>query len=481
MRQLSLALALLAVPAAGQDLENAVRTFTSVYAAVEREAAEPIDPERAIYGGAIPSMLRPLDPHTVFLDPEQFEQLQRLQQSVRKGFGSVVNAMPGRVIILQVLPGTPSARAGLAPGDEIIAVNGVALESLGIEQLIGVLEEARKRPAELGVRRAGSPRPLQFVLTPEEMQMPSVSAAFLLSPGVGYLRLESFDVQTGADLEKAIEKLGGRSLKAFVLDLRNNPGGLLPAALETASLFLKPGQRLVTVSGRAVVATEEKVHEEAKPYSFPLAVLINERSASASEIVAGCLQDHDRAVIIGQPSFGKGLVETVYPLSEGAGLALTTAFYYTPSGRSIQRPLTSGQLSSTAAGQEFRTDSGRIVRGGGGIQPDHLVLEKPLTRLQMYLDASGAFPTFATDYLRRHGKVAETFEATADVLDEFQAFLAQRKVLPGLAEWSDVRSWISNRLKTEIFNQAVGVARGDQVEAQRDEAILNALEALGVA
>ncbi len=480
MRPSCLVLAVLAVPAAAHDLETALRTFTAVYAAVEREAAGPVDPGEAIYGGAIPSMLRPLDPHTVFLNPDQFEQLQRLQQSVRKGFGSVVNALPGRVIILQVLPGTPSARAGLAPGDEIIAVNGVALENLGLEQLIGVLEEARNRHAELDVRRAGSPRTLHVVLAPEEMQMPSVSAAFHIRSGVGYVSLRSFDVQTGADLEAAIEKLGGRGLKALILDLRDNPGGLLPAALEAASLFLKPGQGLVTVRGRSMPAAEQRVGQDAVPYSFPMAVLINGSSASASEIVAGCLQDHDRAVIVGQPSFGKGLVETVYPLSEGAGLALTTAFYYTPSGRSIQRPLTSGQLSPAAPGQEFRTGSGRIVRGGGGIQPDLLVFDKPLTRLQMFLDASGVFPTFATGYLRRLGGVAEDFEVTAAVLDEFQAFLARRKVLPGVAEWSEARNWIANRLKTEIFNQGLGVDRGNQVEAQRDETILAALRALAV-
>jgi len=481
MRPFCLALALCAVPAAAQDLESAIRSFTGIYAAIERESAEPVDPDRAIYGGAIPSMLRPLDPHSVFLGPEQFQELQRLQESVSKGFGSVVSALPGRVIILQVLPGTPSARAGLASGDEIVSINGIGLNRLGLEQLIGVMEEARKRPATLDVRRAGSAHTLQFVLTPEEMQMPSVAAAFLLGAGAGYVRLSSFDIQTGADLHSAIERLGGGGLKSLILDLRNNPGGLLPAALETASLFLKPNQTLVTVRGRAMLASEERVHKDAVPYTFPMAVLINGRSASASEIVAGCLQDHDRAVIVGEPSFGKGLVETVYPLSDGAGLALTTAFYYTPSGRSIQRPLLSGQLSPAAGSREFRTDSGRIVLGGGGIQPDYAVQEKPPTRLQMFLDASGAFPTFATEYLRRHAGLTEAFEVTPAVLDEFQAFLAERKVLPGLTEWSEVRSWISNRLKTEIFNQGLGVDRGDQVEAQRDAAILAALKALGVA
>ncbi len=463
----------------GQDLETEIRNFTQVYATIESEAADPIDPATAIYGGAIPGMLRLLDPHSVFFGPEQFEQLQKLQESVSKGFGSVVNVLPGRVIVLQAVPGTPSAKAGLAAGDEIVAINGIMLDRLAFEQLVALLGESRQKPATLDVRRPGSVRTLQFVLTPEEMQNPSVERSFLLRPGVGYVRVSSFDAQTAADLRQAIEKLGGRSLKGLVLDLRNNPGGLLPVALETASMFLKPGQLLVTVGGRSVQSTQEKVPDDAQPYNFPMTVLVNEKSASAAEIVAGSLQDHDRAVIVGTPSYGKGLVESVFPLSDGAGLALTTAFYYTPSGRSIQKPLTSGQLHMPVQ-QEFHTDAGRVVRGGGGIQPDYLVQDKPMTRLQMFLEASGSFTTFATEYLRAHKNISESFDVTPQVLDEFQAFLAGRKVLPGVAEWTEVRNWMSNRLKTEIFNQAFGVAKGDEVDAQRDPVILAALKALKV-
>ncbi|MFB3778659.1 MAG: S41 family peptidase [Bryobacteraceae bacterium] len=479
MRLLPTALLAAAVLAPGQELETELRRFAEVYAAVEREAADPVDPDKAFYGGAIPSMLRPLDPHSVFFTPEQFEQLQKLQESVSKGFGSVVSVLPGRVIVLQALPGTPSAKAGLAPGDEIVAINGIPLGRLTLEQLIGLLGEARQKPANLDVRRPGSARTLEFTLVPEELQNPSVERAFLLRPGVGYIRVSSFDVQTAEDLKRAIEGLGGETLKGLVVDLRNNPGGLLPVALETASLFLKPGQLLLTVSGRAMAGKKEVVPEDAKPYTFPLAVLINEKSASAAEIVAGCLQDHDRAAIVGTPSFGKGLVETVYPLSEGAGLALTTAFYYTPSGRSIQRPLASGQIA-TPEREVYRTDGGRTVQGGGGIQPDYLVQERPLTRLQMFLQASGYFTTFATEYLRSHGPVSRDFEVTPEVLDEFRAFLSARKVLPGVAEWSEVRGWTENRLKTEIFTQAFGVAAGDEVEVQRDAAVLAALKALNV-
>ena len=447
-----------------QDLPAYLKQFTQVYTVVEREAAEAIDPEKALLGGAIPGMLRPLDPHSVFLDRSQFEQLKELENSTRKGFGSVVSVLPGRVIVLQTLPGTPSSRSGMAPGDEILAINGISLARLEMEQLVGLLTESRQREARLDVRRPGQARLFQFVLTPEELQSPSVERAFLLRPGVGYLRVSSFDAETGSQIHEALEQLAGSRLKGLVLDLRNNPGGMLAAALETASLFLEPGLTLLTVRGRTVQARQEKVPKTARPYTFPLAVLINGRSASAAEIVCGTLQDHGRAVILGEPSFGKGLVETVYPLSEGAGLALTTAYYYTPAGRSIQRPLAASQL--------------RTAEQGGGIQPNVPVYPEPITQFRAAIEASGWLTSFATEYTRRQ-KVSEDFEVSAALLDEFQVYLSERNIRPGVGEWSREREWIRNRLKTEIFNQSLGVAKGDEVEAQRDPVILAALTRLG--
>jgi carboxyl-terminal processing protease len=259
---------------------------------------------------------------------------------------------------------------------------------------------------------------------------------------------------------------------------------MVTSALETAALFLKPGATIVTVRGRNVAEKSEMVPAGSTPYEFKLAVLVNGKSASASEIVAGALQDHDRAVIIGEDSFGKGLVQGVFPLSQGAGLALTTALYYTPSGRSIQKPLDAsrfalGPVTAHPNSQsEFRTDAGRRVTGGGGIVPDDVVHPPPMTRLRAVLDGSGSFTTFATDYVHNH-KVAEDFEVTAALLDDFQVFLSQREIQPSVAEWSAEREFIENRLKTEIFNLALGVEKGDEVEAQRDPVILKALEVIG--
>ena len=480
-----LPLFLLALTArAADDVETEVKRFIDAYAAVESNAADPVSSEQAFYQGAIPGLLRRLDPHSVFFDPGQFDQLQKMQRSTQKGFGSVVSVLPGRIIVLQTLPGTPSAKSGLAAGDEIVAINGYAIAALEMEQLVQLLSQSRQQPARLDVRRPGNALVTHLLLVPEEMQSPSVERAFMLRPGIGYLRVASFDESTGKLIRESTEKLGGAGLKGLVLDLRNNPGGLLTSAVETLSMFLKPGDKLVTVRGRAVGDKVETVPASSKPYEFPLCVLINGKSASASEIVAGALQDHDRATIIGEPSYGKGLVESVFPLSQGAGLALTTALYYTPSGRSIQKPLDPTQfaLAGTSAHpnkeSEFRTDKGRVVTGGGGIQPDDVVYPAAMSRLRAVLEASGSFTTFATGYVQKN-KVTEDFKVTPSLLDEFQVFLAQRNIQPGIAEWSAERDFIQNRLKTEIFNQALGVEKGDQIEAQNDPVILKALEAIG--
>jgi carboxyl-terminal processing protease len=471
----------------GDALDAGMKSVLDAYAILERNAADPVASERAFYQGAIPGLLRRLDPHSTFFDPEQFEQLRKMESSTQKGFGTVVSILPGRVIVLQTLPGTPSAKAGLTPGDEIMAINGYVISHLDLDQLAELLTQSRQARAHLDVLRPGSGRILRLTLDPEELQTPSVDRAFFVGAGIGYIRLSSFDENTGKDLKAAIEKLGGDRLAGLVLDLRDNPGGMVAAAIDTASLFLQPGQTIFTVRGRMVPEKPEAVPASARPYTFKMSILIDAKTASASEIVAGALQDHDRAAVIGEPSFGKGLVQNIFNLREGAGLALTTALYYTPSGRSIQKPLDAQrpldaqqfELSAATAHPnlqtEFRTDGGRKVAGGGGIQPDYTVRPPPMNRLRAVLDVSGSFPNFATEYLSRN-KIDEDFEVTGQILDEFQSFLASRGIQPGIREWSAEREFVVNRLKTELFNQAFGVAKGDQVEAQRDPAILKALE-----
>lgn len=468
------------VASAADDLDARMKSVMGAFALLEQNAADPVSSEQLFYQGAIPGLLRTLDPHSIFFDPGQFEQVRRMETSTQKGFGSVVSLLPGRVIILQTTPGTPSQKAGLAPGDEILSVNGYIIARLEVDQIAELLGESRQQQAQLEVRRPSDARIIRLTLTPEEMQAPSVDRAYMLRDGIGYVRVASFDEKTGQQIKEAVDKLGGNKLSGLVLDLRNNPGGVVAAALETASLFLKPGQKIFSIRGRNVPEKSEAVPENAAPYSFKIAILINGKTASAAEIVTGALQDHDRATVLGEPSYGKGLVQNVFPLSQGTGLALTIALYYTPSGRSIQKPLDAAfELGAATAHvnatSDFKTDAGRKVTGGGGIQPDIVVYPPAMNRLRMVLDASGSFTSFATEYLQNH-KVDEKFEVTPQLLDEYHAWLAARNIQPGITDWIAAQDFITNRLKTEIFNQAFGVEKGDEVEAQRDPVIQKALE-----
>jgi carboxyl-terminal processing protease len=462
-----------------EQLARDLKKLVDVFTIADREAADAVVPDQAFYQGAIPGMLKSLDPHSIFFDPGQFDQLKHMQNSESKGFGSIVSVLPGRVIVLQAMEGTPSAKSGLTAGDEILAINGYELARLEFDQLVQLLTVARQQEAQLYVRRPGTARVLKFTLKPELVETPSVDRAFLLEPQIGYVRVASFEDATGKLTREKIESLGGEKLKGLVLDLRNNPGGSVQAALEIASLFLSPEQLVFSVKGRSVKTEEVRVPKLARPYKFPVAVLINGKSASASEILSGSLQDHDRATVLGEPSYGKGLVQRVYTLSSNTGLALTTSFYYTPSGRSIQKPLAFGQLDSKeiVPSGSFHTDTGREVRGGGGIQPDEMVQPAELSRLQIVLDASGEITTFASQYVQAH-EIPPDFEVTPDLLGELRAFLSENRIQPGVSDFLKDRAWIESRLKQEIFSLKFGVAKGDEIEMHRDVVVQTALKKL---
>lgn len=478
-----LPVALCAAGPAADDDAKLMKRFIDALQIVSGGNADPIDMDQAFYQGAIPGLLRHLDPHSVFFDPGQFEQVKRMETSTQKGFGSVVSVLPGRVLVLQALPNTPSAKSGMTPGDEILAVNNYRLDRLEFEQIIELLNQSKQKPAQLVIRRPGSVRLIELTLVPVEMQSPSVERTFLLKPGYGYIKCTSFEEKTGQQIREGIEKLGGRNLKGLVLDLRGNPGGLMTAALETASLFLKPGQTILSVKGRNVAEKIERVPEDNRPYTFPVSILVNAKTASASEIVSGSLQDHDRATIVGEPSFGKGLVQSVYPLAEKTGLALTTALYYIPSGRSIQKAFNANEfaLGATSAHpnerSDFKTDKGRPVTGGGGIIPDIPAYPPETTPFRQALEGSAAFTTFSTEFIRGK-KIEPNFQVTPQLLDQFREWLSERQIQPSVREWIAERPWVQNRLQAEVVNLTFGVEKGDEIEAQVDPIIQKALEAV---
>ena len=458
------------------EVEREAKRFLEVFGALDQRLARPFDPSAAIYGGALPAMLRTLDPHSAFLDPQQFESLREMQRSTEKGFGSVVNLLPGRVIVLQTLPGSPSARAGIAPGDEILVLNGQPLARMPVEQLIAVLAGARQDRADLMVKRPNFPKLLDMTLVPAEMADPSVSRHFLLEPGLAYTKILNFEVETAAELYQVLESLGGESLEGLVLDLRGNPGGIIEAAVQVAALFLDPGDRILWIRGRSGPKEQLLVPDVFQPYGFPVRVLIDDRTASAAELVAGALQDHGRARVLGQRSFGKGLVQSVFELSAGTALALTTAFYETPQERPIQRWLGGcGEYQLAPCSAEGGAGEVR-----GGIVPDRIAGPNPLTELEQVLLGSNSFLEFARSFVGSRTDIDASFEPDNTMLDDFQLYLSQRHIRPSLSEWSATLEFIRSMLKQEVLNLTLGVAVGDEVEIRRDPTVAAAVRELRI-
>lgn len=456
--------------------DRETRRFLEVFGQLDQRLAQPFDAAAAMYGGAIPAMLRTLDPHSAFLDPQQFESLREMQRSTEKGFGSVVNLLPGRVIVLQTLPGSPSARAGIAPGDEILVLNGQPLAHMPVDQLVSVLAGARQGRAELMVKRPNFPNLLDMTLVPAEMADPSVSRHFLLEPGLAYVKILNFETETAPELRSVLESMGGEALRGLVLDLRGNPGGIIEAAVQVAAFFLEPGDRILWIRGRSGPKEELRVPDGFRPYGFPVRVLVDDRTASAAELVTGALQDHGRARVLGQRTFGKGLVQSVFELSGGTALALTTALYETPLERPIQRWL--------GACQEYQlapcgTDGGDDAGVRGGIVPDRDAGPRPLSELEQVLLSSNSFLEFARDFVSRATEIDSSFEPGNEMLDEFQLYLSQRHIRPSLAEWSSTLEFIRSMLKQEVLNLTLGVAAGDEVEIRRDPAVAAAIRDLG--
>ena len=470
-----------ATAAGATDLQSSVKNFAQVLTVVQQNYAIPVDSSKVVYDGAIPGMLRMLDPHSYFFDPHQWAITLEDEQGRYYGVGMQIVQRPSdnKTQVVSPFVGSPAYKAGIRPGDIILKVDDKSTAGMGSIDIADMLKGPKGTTVHISMGRDGVPDPIVFTLVRDEIPKHDVDPPIMIRPGVGYIRLTGFNETTGDDVAAALKQLNPSSLTGLVLDLRDNPGGVVQAALESAAYFLKPGQKLLSVKGRSIQGQDVDAPKTATPYAFPVAVLVNAKTASASEILAGALQDHDRAVILGEPSFGKGLVQNVFPLSSSTAVALTTAFYYTPSGRSIQKPLATGQLEVEKQKEQFKTDSGRVVTGGGGIQPDVDVQPDPPTRLRVALDASGVMTSFATEYTQKN-KVNDRFEVTPSILEDFQVYASEHSIQPGVAGWAVERAWVQSRLKQEILNQALGVAKGDEVEVQRDPIVRAAVESLGV-
>jgi carboxyl-terminal processing protease len=477
------------------DLNTTVKNFTGVLAIVEKNYAEPVDSDKIIYGGAIPGMLRQLDPHSSFFDARAFTVLREDQTGRYFGVGMTVAQREGRTVVMSPFLGSPAYKAGIRPGDVVMKVDGKPCDGLTTSDVADMLKGHKGTQVVITIGREGYEEPLLFTIIRDEIPRHGIDNALLVKPGIGYIRVSNFNETTEVELTEALERLGASSLKGMILDLRGNPGGLLNAGVAVAEAFLGPNQLIVSHRGRNLPERRYTTDRSSRATDVPLVVLINAQSASASEIVAGALQDHDRALVVGDGSFGKGLVQTVMTLSENSGLALTTGKYYTPSGRLIQRDYKSVSLydyyynrNGKPKGQNGDvklTDGGRQVYGGGGIAPDVAIslpkynpFQETLLRRDVFFPFEQGVGGFARHYLGTKPTVSKEFKADDAVMGELRRYLDRQNIRFNETDLTDNQHWIQQKIKREVFLSVFGSVEGYKIALEDDQQVQKAIEVL---
>ena len=459
-----------------------------------------------VFKSSIIGMLRSLDPHSNYYDREEFDELKTDQRSEYFGIGasiqSYVHGDQADTFITATFDGSPAGRAGLRYGDRIVEVDGVKMTNKSSLEVRDKIRGPRGSSVRLTLERAADKRIEKVDIVRDAVPQPSIPDAYMLKPGVGYIDMtRGFNYTTTDELLDALDRLHAKGMTSLVLDLRNNPGGFLDQAIHVAEVFLRNGQLILTQKGRNGFRDNQYESHNNAPDATPLVILINENTASASEIVAGAMQDHDRALIVGQTSFGKGLVQSIIPLEYGAGLTLTSAKYFTPSGRLIQRDYSNGgfydyythgagvasepKTPAKPTGPETKTDTGRAVFGGGGISPDESVGPRTVNLTQRRLLS----PTFAfarelvNGRIRgfessrvagginfRHDLEPGEFKVTDAMFSAFRDFVTSDPAYKTTAAIVDRnRSFIELELRFNIVTAAYGRVMGDRVFIVSDD------------
>jgi carboxyl-terminal processing protease len=470
---------------ATEDRANArYRSYTAALAAIENEYVEPVESAQIVYS-SIDGMLRTLDPHSSFLEPKQFAQMRERQEGHYYGIGISIVSADGDVTVTSLFEGSPASRAGMRRGDVIAKVGKEDAKGWPTDEVVRRIKGPKGTPVDISIRRRGVEELIDLTVMRDEIHITTIRAAFMVQPGTGYVRLQDFSDTSDSELGAALAKLKVAGMQRLVLDLRDNPGGPLTQAIAVANRFLKSGQMIVYTKGRVEGSDEPYRGTRDGDTTMPLIVLTSRQSASASEIVAGAMQDHDRAYVVGETTFGKALVQSVYPISNGAGLALTSAHYYTPSGRLIQRPWDGSfdeYLTYTLREQDESrphpeselkyTDGGRKVYGGGGIEPDRFIAG-PVegfspTMFSRLLMNRGAFVNFAERFTKdgdtrplaksaaKH-KVTPGWQVTPAMLEEFKQFVAAQKVKIDEDAFKADQAFITAMIHYEVDYDLFGV------------------------
>jgi carboxyl-terminal processing protease len=492
-----------------------LRTFTEALDIIQSNYADDVGSDKLVYS-AVKGMLRALDPHSSFFDPKEFSRLREEQHSKYYGLGIRVRPLlrdRGRVVIIEPpVIGSPAERRGLRAGDVVTKIEGQSIDEWTSDEVVGHLRGPRGTTVNVTVERPGVRDPLEFKVERDEIPIITVPYAFEVKPGVGYIRVDRFSESTADELGQRLKALNAKNLEGLILDLRGNPGGLLTQAIEVADYFVPKGGLIVSTKGRVEGSARPYKAPSLDKYHIPLVVLIDRHSASASEIVAGALQDHDLALIVGETSFGKGLVQSVYNLENGTGMALTTAHYFTPSGRLIQRDysgasnfdyyyLSSVVKPSTKERETKFTDSGRKVLGGGGITPDVAVAVRELNRFEALLASRDVFFEYARRLTSGQVAAAGSFQAPARsdevggpaakaaksaprleitdaILEDFREFLRSRKVEFSDDDFRNNVEFVKRRIKEQVYTSSFGLQEGYRVAVSGDSQVMKALELL---
>lgn len=486
--------------------------FKEALLAVQESYAGKVDLE-ALGKDAIQGMLRQLDPHSSFFTKQEFDDIQTEQSSRTYGIGVTIAKRHDHVYILSATPGAPGHRAGLRYGDAIVAIDNEDAADWTSDRVMHKVRGEKGEPVEITVERAGAPTPITVRIRRDEVKLPSVRSAFMTGQaGTGYIALTGgFSSKTDEEVTEALARLKNEGMRQLVLDLRGNPGGLLDEAIKISKKFLAPGEKIVEVRGRRGDSSDKSHAAPADnaPETMPMVILVNRQTASASEIVAGALQDHDRALIVGESSFGKGLVQGVFHLWGGTGLVLTTAKYYTPKGRSVQRNysnvsfydyyLNRGEVEQTTAspnGDVFTTDLGRTVYGGGGITPDIEVKSADLGRVRGRL-FYGIF-----DFVRqlvagqitglREYRIAETQHRNRITSEETNRYPVSDELVAAFRQYIAAKpqfslsddsvtanlAYLRTQMRRELITAAYGPEAGEQTYLPDDAQFRKAIESL---
>ena len=495
---------------AQDQVSEQYKVFTAGLRAIEDVYVGEIESDRIVYS-AITGLLQTLDPHSSFMDPRSYAQTRERQEGRYYGLGITIQVINGDVIVASVFENSPAFESGLRRGDVIARIERESTKGWTSEQTVGRLKGPRGTFVDISLRRGGYEELIDLRVRRDEVHIPTVTAAVMLDESTGYIKLAEFAENSDRELGRALGDLTKRGMKRLVFDLRGNPGGALDQAILVSSRFLPKGDLVVYTRGRVNGSDQDYRAQERSDYlTVPMITLVNRSSASASEIVSGALQDHDRSLVIGETTFGKALVQSVYRLSRGAAALITTARYYTPSGRLIQRPWDGSYdeyLTYTIRDQDANrahraedlkyTDAGRKVYSGGGVEPDRR-FDGPTEgfnpgRFARTITARGLFDIYARRFTRQgdarvtltssapRREVAAGYQVTDEMLNEFRQLVMQTPMRFDEAGWKTDLPYITAMMQKEIDLDLFGAARAYEKLAKQDPQLQFALNHFGEA